>query len=178
MYQAMTDRRWAVGNVKTGDEIGIAARLEGDGLQTYCPRFEKPVRRAWHQRKRKRETVVKAVFPGYLFVNAETIRDMEAVYETPGFHYFLRNDGCLSLLSDSVIEGLRALEGRGVLVATQIRELVAQYLPGDIVRVDGGPFGGMIGEVASQDKDRVVLMGYDFSIPSVMPAQNLKLSSG
>lgn len=169
-------RRWAVGNVHTGSEIDVANRLQGDGMETYCPRFEKPVRRRRQWHRRERETVVKAVFPGYLFVNADTIANLEAVYETPGFHYFIRNEDRLSLLHDAAIEALKALEGRGVLIATSVRELVAQFLPGDVVRVDDdGSWSGMTGPVFSQDEGSVVVWGGDFKYPTEMPAENLKL---
>lgn len=178
-------RVWAVGHVSsgdetgvdgTGDETGVAARLRKQGLEVYCPRFEKPARRRhWH--KRKRETVVKAIFPGYLFVRAATIADMEAVYETPGFLYFLRNQGRLSLLPDAAIDGLRALEGSGILMASTMRQLVEQFAAGDIVRVDGGPCGGMIGQVTGQDRDRVTVSGGDFAWPTELPAENLEMDS-
>lgn len=167
-------RRWAVGNVHTGAEIAVAKRLEGDGLDVYCPRFEKPARPR-HGRKRQQESVVKAVFPGYLFVNRDSIVNLEAIYETPDFHYFIRNDEKLSLLHDDAIDGLRALEQRGILLPTSIEALIEQFAMGDVVRVLDGPFGGMLGTVVSEDKGRVILSGYDFQIPSEMPADNLKL---
>lgn len=173
---ALRCRHWAVGNVETGEEPKVAQRLKNDGLEVYLPLFEKPVRRRqWHKPRRKRETVEKAVFPGYLFVDTDSITNMEAVYETPGFHYFLRNSGNLSLLPGLVIDGLRALEGRGVLVATSIRELTSQFFAGDRVRVGAGIFEGYTGWIESQDRDRVIVAGGDFTFPIELAAEDLKL---
>ena len=71
MKHMTIERAWAVGYCSTGDETGVdaqgaetgvAERLRKLGIEVYCPRFEKPVRRRqWHNRKR--ETVVKALLP-------------------------------------------------------------------------------------------------------------------
>lgn len=168
---------WAVGNVRTGAEIDVATRLRGDGLRVYCPRFEKFVRqRRW--RRRKRQAVFRAVFPGYLFVRTDTIVDLEAVYDTLGFHYFIRNDDRLSLLRNDVIRDLRALERRGVLLPTSIESLFEQFVIGAVVKVLDGPFGGMLGVVDSEDQGRVIVKGYDFKFATELPAENLKLETG
>ena len=170
-------RRWAVGNVNTGSEIKVAKRLGADGLEVYCPRFEMLRRRQWH--KRERETVEKAVLPGYLFVNAETIRNEEAIYDVADFHMFLRYaaSGAKKLLHDDAIERLRALEKKGIIKATSIEALIAQFAAGDLVKVCEGSFGGLVGEVVSVDKGRVTVEGQDFTHPTELPAENLKLES-
>ena len=152
-------RRWAVGNVNTGSEIKVADRLEKDGLEVYCPRFEALVRPRKYRKNRERETVEKAVFPGYLFVNNDTIANLEAVYDTPGFHYFIRNEDRLSLLHDDAIDALRALEGEGVLLPTNIKALIGQFAAGDLVKVCEGSWGGMVGAVVCVDMGRVSVGG-------------------
>lgn len=172
-------RRWAIGNVSTGMEFAVAKKLRKGGLELYCPYFKKPVRVRYWGRKKKRETIDKAAFPGYLFVNYETVSNLESVErETPDFHYFLRNKGRVSLLHDDQIDALRALEGKGILVATSIRELVSQFFKGDLVRVEEGAMEGYTGIVEKQQGERVVVSERDFSMPVELPAEILSLEDG
>ena len=166
-------RRWAVANVRTGYEIAVAHRLRSFEAEVYCPQFERMTRPA---RRRKPEKVVKAAYPGYIFVNVETIRNMEAVYNEPDFHYFVRNEGNLSLLRESVISDLRRLEALGVFRPTDIPGLTL-LRAGDRVSVPEGIFGGMRGVVAEILKDRAIVGGGDFKIDTEIPALLLQLDS-
>lgn len=164
-------RRWAVGNVHTGNEVEVIERLERDGLEVYCPRYVRKIKR-----RRKVTEIEKAVFPGYLFIDDATIGNEESVYEVEGFHYFLRYpEGGKKYVRDSAIDGLRALERRGVFLPTSLDALIAKFTVGDKVKVDGGPFGGMCGTVISEAKGRAMVAGVDFKFATEIPVESLEV---
>lgn len=166
-------RRWAVGNVHTGAEIDVTHRLRALGAEVYCPQYERMTRPA---RCRKPKKVIKAAFPGYIFVNVETIQNMEAIDNEPDFHYFIRTDRNLSLLHDSVISDLRAMEARRVFLPTDIPGLTL-LRAGDRVRVPDGAWGGRRGVVASILKDRAIITGGDFKYETDIPVLHLALEA-
>lgn len=175
--------RWAVGNVRTGDEvgrdyrteeeIGVAVRLRGQGLRVWCPCYKATVRK-W-RRRRPREAV-KALLPGYLFVDYDSIRDLEAVYDVPGFHYFLRSEGEVAMLPDSAVADLRALEKQGITLPSGLDVLVERFMAGTLVKVTDGPFGGWRGLVMRDRKGQVKITGGDFKHPTEFPAELLEAS--
>lgn len=154
--------RWAVGWVQTGHEIAVARRLRREGAETYCPRYECVTRRGAHRRPSK---TVKAGYPGYIFVDYESIVDEEQIRDMPKFRYFLRNEGKVSLLPDSVIEGFRALERQGVFLPTSVEAMVSRFIVGDRVKIPQGIFGGWRGFVKEVVKGRVKVDRGDFKHP-------------
>lgn len=152
-------KRWAVGNVRTGEELGVARRLDEFGVETYCPIFTRTVRPA---RKRRPVEVEKAAFQGYLFVNERTIMDPEEIYRDSRFHYFIRDwENELVLLQDAVIEEMRS---RALLGAFQPRYTSGpQFAIGEVVKVPGGPCGGMKGQVVAMSRGHYLLDNLDFT---------------
>ena len=163
------DKCWAVAKVDAGGELVVAKRLRMEGCAVYCPAYKW----VFHSRRRpkpvERET---SLLAGYLFVDHATIGDAERIINWSDFHYFLMFADQWALLADEALDGLRALEACRVMEAPQ--KLVMPFRPGDVVRVDGGPFGGMRGEVKMTFPGRAILFGWDFTVPSDMPVELLK----
>lgn len=172
-----THRRWVIGYVHAGAELSVVDQLGGIGIEAYCPTFTKWVRkRKW--RRRETEEVERALFQGYVFADLASIANMEAVYRVPGFRYFIRNQGDLSLVSDAIMSEVRAIE-RMVRQKSSRRRANPSlaFAIGQLVKVLDGACGGMVGEVAMQGKSGVTLTGYDFTIPTTLPAGNLKATA-
>ncbi len=154
--------RWAVGWVQTGHEIAVAGRLRRQGVDCYCPSYEVLSRRGRHRRASR---TVKAGYPGYIFVDYESVVDEEKIRNTLDFHHFRRNHGKVSLLPDSVIDDIRVLERQGVFLPTSVESLVSRFIVGDRVQVPRGVFGGWRGFVKEVIKGRVKVDRGDFKHP-------------
>ena len=166
-------RRWAVANVHTGGEIQVRDRLVEIGCEVYCPAYE------WTSRPRGRRKPVEhttAILAGYLFVDHATIGDSEAIIAWSDFHYWLMFAGEWALLPDDALDGLRALETFKVL--EQPEKAAMPFEVGQVLRVVDGPFGGMVGEAKLTIPGRVILFGWDFTVPSGMPVELLELDGG
>lgn len=154
-------RHWAVANVFTGTELATAKRLERLGCVTWCPIV---VERRRIGPRRREEEIERGAFESYLFVDYETVRDMEAVRFTEGFLYFLRtSDGRMSMLDGAEMDALRDIEARGLLTPKMARMLAHHFAEGDRVRVDASVFSGMHGIVERVEKGRARLVQRDFA---------------
>lgn len=156
----------AVANVRTGAEIAMTEWLQETGRAAYCPTASCKGKR---QPGGARETVVKAAFPGYLFVAADTIGYADDIFRDPRFNYFLRTtpEEIMAgkkhgLVSDKNIGVLRTLESRGVFQPNGAGK--PRFRTGELLRVPDGVFGGMTGEVVMTEGAAVWLDGYDFTV--------------
>ena len=132
---------WAVATCVSNCE-GLATRhLERQGIVCYHPRFRAHVA----------TKVVKPLFPGYLFVLAQN--GWRSVLGTRGIIGLIMNDGKPVLLNDSVVEGVRDLEGREGLV-----ELPDPFKPGVRVRVARGSLADLEGVCDAVDERRVFVL--------------------
>lgn len=165
---------WAVGKVQTGDEPAVEEKLRLEGCEVYCPQY------TWITKSRRQPKPIKrttAILPGYLFVNPQSIVNLETILRWPTFHYFIRfGEYDWSLLHDEALEGLRLLEACKVLEAPE--KVATPFAVGTVLRVDGGPFGGMVGKAMFVIPGRVILMGRDFTVPTDMPSEMLQLDGG
>ena len=151
-------RPWAVGHVDAGNEPAVRDRL-ANRCQVYLPVVTRLVRPA---RLRKAIERQEAMLPGYLFVDLRTVSDFAPIVDEPGFHYFVGQDGRPSRMSEDELDKVRAVEGD---MRAQGKPLTL-FVDGDVVRVKDGPFGGMEGEVRVGRNGGIVLIGYNFSVPT------------
>lgn len=165
--QTRPKRHWAVANVFTGTELATAKRLERLGCVTWCPIV---VERRRIGPRRREEEIERGAFESYLFVDYETVRDLEAIYTTEGFIYFIRTRaGQPWLLRDVEIDVLRDIEAKGLLTPKMARMLAHHFAEGDRVRVDASVFSGMHGIVEDRKDGRVKLARGDFPKPTWLP---------
>ena len=133
---------WAVATCLSNCE-GLATRgLERQGVVCYHPRFRAHVA----------TKVVRPLFPGYLFVQWVS-GGWRSVLGTRGVTGLIMNDGRPVLLSDSVVDGVRDLEGREGLV-----ELPDPFRPGVRVRVARGSLADFEGVCDTVDERRVFVL--------------------
>ena len=162
---------WAVAVVR--EEFKTRDRLRDIGVEYYCPII---VRRIRQGRRRRLVDVDRPMLKGYLPIKHATVTDPQAVYDIPGFLRFLRwEDGRLMFATDAEIDGLRAIEAEAMRRPAGLGALIARFLIGETLRVDGGPFGGMRGVVEEASRDRTTIGGLDFGrYPTEFPNELLE----
>lgn len=141
---------WFVVRTKPNAEERAVWHLKNQGFDVYLPRYRKQVRHA-----RKSQTVLRALFPGYVFVYMDPERQRwRSVNGTVGVVSLVQFGDKPHPISGVVVEDLRAREENGVV------SLASQNLQtGDQVRVCEGAFEdhmALLAEVC--DQKRVILL--------------------
>jgi len=142
---------WFVVRTKTGAEDRAAWHLKNQGFEAYLPRYRKQVRHA-----RKTSTVLRPVFPGYIFVQMDMAQQRwRAINGTMGVISLVQFGETPRPIADAIVDAIRSGESDGVV------SLVPQsrFKKGDRVRVREGAFAdhtALLGEVS--DDRRVVLL--------------------
>jgi transcriptional antiterminator RfaH len=143
-------RDWAVVNTHPHREPVARDHLRRQGFDVYCPLMR---RRRTHARRV--ENVLRPLFPGYLFVHVE-VESMRwrPILSTVGVRALVRFGDRLALLDEAFLQNLRAREVDGAIARPAM-----PYRVGQQVRLDGGPFDGVVATILSLDeKDRLVVL--------------------
>jgi len=143
-------KAWFVVRLKTGAEERAAWHLKNQGYEAYLPRYRKEVRHA-----RRTQTVLRPVFPGYLFVCMDLgTQQWRSINGTMGVISLIQFGDKPSPISASIVDAIRMRENDGVV------DLAPQGLKkGDLVRVRAGAFAdheALLEEVC--DQKRVILL--------------------
>ncbi len=122
---------WFVVRTKSNAEDRAVWHLKNQGFDVYLPRYRKQVRHA-----RKTQTVLRPLFPGYMFVRMDPARQRwQAVNGTVGVVSLVQFGDLPHPISSEVVEAIRAREEDGAV------SLAPQGLQrGDRVRVREGVF--------------------------------------
>ena len=131
---------WICVRTQPQRETFAQGHLARTGLEIYCPRH-----RRWVSHARRRELVMRPLFPNYLFAGSD--RGLEAlghVRRTPGVASLAARDLAGAVVPDAVIACLRARESGSGFVELK------QFRPGEAVKITGGPFQGV--EAIFQEK--------------------------
>lgn len=158
---------YAVVKVRGGSERDYAERLEGADQEVFLPTVTSLRRPAGMRWPVKTEL---PRFPTYLFVKADTISYLDPVYEDSRFHGFLKIAHEIGLVSEAVINALRAWDGCETLPEEPEGP---EYAPGTLLRVLDGVFGDMKGYVEPWTGEGVRLNGYDFTVAVQITDLNL-----
>jgi transcriptional antiterminator RfaH len=117
--------------------------LERRGFGSYCPRISKRIRHA-----RRAVDVERPLFTGYLFARVN-LRHWRPILLTLGVRSIVRLGQ-----EPGLVDALKAREHEGVIVGTR-----SQLQLGQQVRIDGGPFDGLIATIVNlSDADRIVVL--------------------
>ena len=123
-------RDWAVVNTHPHREHIAREHLARQDFEVYCPMLR---RRRTHARRV--ESVLRPLFPGYLFVRLGPERtSWRPILSTVGVRSLVRFGNRLAWLDEAFIQSLRAREVDGVIRAA------SAYQVGHQVRLNGGPF--------------------------------------
>jgi transcriptional antiterminator RfaH len=141
---------WAVVNTQPHREYLALENLERQGFIVYCP----SVRRRTTHARRTRE-VLRPLFPGYLFVHVS--RDQQhyrPILSTLGVKTLVHFGGRLAYLEKDFVQELKSRETDGAIVLPP-----RQYKVGQEVRLEAGPFAGLVGAIVEMDeKERIVVL--------------------
>lgn len=149
------NRHWAVGHTTPGWEAKARDRLRENGCGVYLPVVDVPTRPPG---SRCRKLVPMPLFPTYLFVDMGPFLDVplpanDCLVGLVSWGGHLTWDhGEVGLLSDGVVDQVRAIEGEGLAEPERAPLLV--LVTGERVRVVAGPFTGFYGQVAKFDPAR------------------------
>jgi transcriptional antiterminator RfaH len=140
------------------------SHLVRQNYETYLPRLRKKRRHA-----RRVETVLRPLFPGYLFVRFDPERDAwRAINSTVGVTRLVGFGDAPVPVSDRVIEGLRSLEDEnGIIVGAG-----PQLKPGQSVRILDGALADQIGvllEGSGMERVRLLVRLLGREVKVVMP---------
>jgi transcriptional antiterminator RfaH len=141
---------WIVVSTHPHREDFAVENLQRQDFQVYCPRIMKHVRHA-----RRAYDARRPLFPGYLFVERETmLHRWRSILGTFGVRSVICHGDTPALLPDGLVRGLKAREVDGV-----IQKPEAPFRTGQQVAVNGGPFDGVVGQIFElRDNDRVLLL--------------------
>jgi transcriptional antiterminator RfaH len=144
-------KSWYVIHTHAQGESRALAHLERQGFDAWLPLCRKTRRHAG-----RRETVLRPLFPRYLFVSV----DMEdepwrAILSTRGVQALISDAGRPTTLADGVVEALRARAGEDGIFDLRPDALKA----GTKVRIASGPFADLEGIFQTQsDSERVQVL--------------------
>lgn len=143
---------WYVLLVEPQQEKTTIWRLHELGLEMYSPIVRRRVRRGRAEGVR---LAVRAMFPGYGFIKASTISDLNVVRRVRGIRDFHAVMGKPSVLHWAAIEAVRRKEfsehQRYLDELAPKRKSKVMFRPGDIVRVEVGAFADMVATVETCD---------------------------
>ena len=144
--------RWYVVQTHVNGEAKAAGHLARQGFGFYFPRY---LKRRSHARKV--ETVVRPLFPRYLFVVIDVATQRwRSIQSTVGVSQIVCCGDSPASVDDGVISALKAREDENGFVTLERR---IRFAPGDKVRILDGAFLDILVLVeAANDRDRVAVL--------------------
>jgi transcriptional antiterminator RfaH len=141
---------WAVINSHPHREQVALENLQRQDFTAYCPMLR---RRRSHARRVT--SVLRPLFPGYLFVSTGTnFGHWRPILSTYGVRSIVRSGQDISCIDHAFIASLREREVDGAIV----RPLVP-YQIGQIVKIVDSSFDGLVAKIIDMDeKDRLVVL--------------------
>lgn len=125
--------RWYAIQSKVSRERDVEKRLTDLGLEVFLP---------WMRTRRRigsrHHWILAPLFPGYIFCRLDMVVSGKAARYSPGVKDFLTFGSRVAEVGESIIEALRERCPEGI---AEIDPVSAK--PGDIVRINEGPFSGL-----------------------------------
>ena len=130
-------QHWYCVHTKPRAEAQALEHLQRQGFECLLPRLQRTV-----LRNGRRQTVVEALFPRYLFLRADAeATSLAPVRSTKGAVGLVRTAGLPATVPDDFIERLQADANADGLITLPERRL----LPGERVAITDGPLAGLQG---------------------------------
>lgn len=168
--ETVSRRGWIVVNTHPHREPLAIENLERQQFEAYCPMIAK---RRTHARRT--ETVLRPLFPGYLFVRSRAqLLHWRPILSTYGVRRIAQTGDQPSFIDNEFITSLKAREIDGAIVRP-----LTPYQIGQKVRIATGAFDGLVATIIEMDeKDRLLVLlnfmnrGVQLRLPSenVTPA--------
>ncbi len=142
--------RWYTVNTNTHQEILAEESLQRLGLETFFPLLKqtKLIRRRW-------QTTIEPLFPGYFFVLFNVDTHYRAVNYARGVRRLVAFGPTPAAVDEAVIESIRSRIQDGCVNVS-----LPSFRPGQVVRIDNGPLQGLkaIFEQEMNGQQRAVLL--------------------
>lgn len=141
---------WYAVNTKPREELLAQMNLQRLGVDAFLPRLkqQKVIRRRW-------QTVIGPLFPGYIFARFNIDTHFRAVNYARGVRRVVTFGSVPAAVDEAIIEAIQSQlhEGYVILRPTSLK-------PGQVVRIHDGPFQGLqaVFERELSDQQRVVLL--------------------
>jgi transcriptional antiterminator RfaH len=141
---------WIAVNTHPHRERMVFDNLHQQGLNSYCPMM-----RRHRSHARRVELVLRPLFPGYLFVEANAdLKRWRPLLSTHGVRTVVRTGDDPAFIDGRFIAGLKTREVDGAVVRPP-----SPYRVGQEVRIVGGPFDGFITTILELDeRDRLLVL--------------------
>lgn len=164
----MNNQRWYVVITQPNNEARAQENLQRQGFSVYLPRYRRTRKHA-----RKTESVLRPLFPRYLFVGLDLARDRwRSVQSTFGVQGMVKVGDRPSAVPEAVIAAIQEREGDDGLV-----QLGAPILPkGTKVRVLDGIFEDAVGvfeRVADRQRVAVLLQLLGREVMALLPNESI-----
>lgn len=172
MSRNVAYRIWVAASTHQGKEPVALANLKNQGFPAYCPMIRKRTRHARRQRE-----VLRPLFPGYLFIRLDPLRDQwRPILSTIGIRTLIRFGDRFGIVPQGFVESLQAREEDNAVPLPRPRD---NYAPGEQVRLREGPLEGIVASVLHCDEGARLTLLMDLlcrevtvkaSIDGVVPA--------
>lgn len=163
-------QRWYVVHTQPHHELRADVNLRRQGFDTYMPRYQRTRRHA-----RRTETVVRPLFPRYLFVALDLTRDRwRAVHSTFGVSHLIQAGEEPLSVPSGVVEEIRAREDGAGLVKLGLPPGIG---PGSPVRLIDGIFQdarGVLERIADDRRVAVLLQLLGREVRVFVPAASVR----
>lgn len=143
---------WYAALTRPNSEALALQNLARQGYQVYLPRC-----RVWISHARRRQAVLRPLFPRYLFVGLDrALMRWRPILSTLGVSDLVRSGEWPLPVPDPVVAALKAGESAGAFDRFDGRQRLRL---GERVRITAGAFEDMVGRLVElRDQDRVVVL--------------------
>lgn len=143
---------WYAVHTRPHAEMKALDNLARQGYRTYLPRC-----RIWVSHARRRQLLLRPLFPRYLFAGTEgAALPWRPILSTFGVSDLVRVGDRPAPVPGEIVAAIREREQDGAFDGLALRPALR---PGERVRVTAGAFGDMVGRLIElRDQDRVVVL--------------------
>jgi transcriptional antiterminator RfaH len=141
---------WYAVNTKPRQESLADLNLRRLSVETFCPLLKRE-----RGMRQKRQIVIEPLFPGYLFARFDMDTHFRAVNYAMGVRSLVSFGSNPVVVEDAVVESIQSRLQDGCIFVKPV-----SFMPGEIVRIEGGPFQGLeaIFEREMNGQQRAVLL--------------------
>ena len=165
--------KWYVVHTHSLGESKALFHLKRQGFNAYLPKYKKTRRHA-----RKVDVVARPLFPRYLFVSLDILKDRwRSVQSTVGVSQLVSHGEKPTFMPDEMVDALRGREDGDGYYTLSVADA---FKEGQVVEISDGPFSEYTGIFDTvSDKERVFvllnLLGREVRVS--VPVQAVKVSA-
>lgn len=154
----MGEAQWIVVISKPMNEELAEKSIREAGYHTYLPRYRKILRgvrideTGRRVRSRHGQVVFRPLFPRYLFAELYPDQQWRAILSASGVMDFIWRGERPAALKSAIIESVRDMEQRGEFDEARPTEKRRDIKPGNVVRVEAGPYQGFLATIKDVDE--------------------------